>query len=213
MSEHREIPILMDAISVRGILDGTKMQTRRPVKPKPPPGSRWCSRAKLFVLAGSRLGVMRRSPFGAPGDLLWVRETFSPQQDEKACWNEGESCEVVYRADDGWIESEPDCRELLRDGRWYPSIHMPRWASRLSLLVTAVWLEELQNISEPDARAEGVLSMPVDTGAQSPDGRWYEEELYVPSFARRWDSIYASRGLGWGTNPWIWACEFEIAST
>ena len=149
MSDPREIPILMDAISVQAILDGTKTQTRRPYKlainqcfypmlqaPRPP-----MTRREMPV-------DLKGSPFGAPGDLLWVRETFTPQQDEKACWNEGESCEVVYRADEGWIEQEPECKELLRDGRWYPSIHMPRWACRLFLTVTAVWLEELQTVSQ-----------------------------------------------------------------
>ncbi len=212
MSEHREIPILMDAISVRGILDGTKTQTRRPVKPKPPPGHHWDEKAHLFVRPDSRLGIMRHHPFAPPGGILWVRETFAIlNDDELDLGNRGDYLE--YRADSGnpypgdWPAEE--ARGNPDAPKWRPSIHMPRWACRIELTVKRVWVERVQEVSEKDAQAEGVSLRLIDTGASAPWGEFYSASVYVPSFADRWSSIYAVGGLGWNANPWIWACEFK----
>ena len=194
--EPREIPILMDATSVRAILDGAKTQTRRPVKPAPPPRSQWHQGSGLFRLEGSRLGVMRRCPFGVPGDLLWVRETWA------YLLQTGGGKRYMYRDD-------PYDRTLVQlwNEKWRPSIHMPRTACRITLRVRRVWVEQAQEIQLGDVIEEGCPHM---------DGSifetWPSEEFEW--FIKRWDSIYAGlrgrRCLSWDANPWVWACEFEM---
>ena len=214
MSASREMPILMDATSIRGILDGTKTQTRRPIKPKPPPGHHWDEKAHLFVRPDSQLGIMRHHPFAPPGGILWVRETFAVlNDDELGGGNRGDYLE--YRADSenpypGDWPTE-DARGNPDAPKWRPSIHMPRSACRIVLRVKRVWAERVQEISEKDALAEGVSARSVNVHADASDpwGKFYSAIAYVPSFADRWDSIYAKRGLGWDANPWVWACEFE----
>ena len=120
---------------------------------------------------------------------------------------------IIYRAD--W----PDCRRPCNSGvsygggfpdeKWTPSIHMPRQASRLTLLVKRVWVERVQDISEADAYAEGVtdewpLSMPYLSG--------FGGRAVLNNFATLWDSIYAAKGNGWDENPWVRGCEFERGS-
>ena len=123
-----------------------------------------------------------KSPFGVPGDLLWVREA----------WLEFEPYHrpprFAYRADITDSEQEQIRKEY--GYKWKPSIHMPRWASRLTLRVRRVWVERVQDISEQDATGEGLKAR--------------------DAFEALWDSIYAGRGLGWTSNPLVWACEFEI---
>jgi hypothetical protein len=126
-----------------------------------------------------------KCPYGLPGDRLWVRETWGPritngEPDPRQQY-------VKYRADD--VDDSPcdenDWHEW--EDRWRPSIHMPRWASRITLEVTGVRIERLQDISEADARAEGV----VDTLA----------------FEELWDSINGSGA--WDANPWCWCISFK----
>jgi hypothetical protein len=185
----RERPILFSAPMVRAILDGTKTQTRRVVKPAP----MMVTDHKTAVWEGpadSLLklldGAGRHCPYGQPGDRLWVREAFAfcladkfgPTPDS-----------VIYRADEGnadWPHG------------WKPSIHMPRCASRITLEVTAVRVERLNDISEKDAWAEGCEGFDDDvTGGKS----GYLE------FAELWESI---NGPGsWDANPWVWVVEFR----
>jgi hypothetical protein len=110
--------IIFSAPMVRALLAGTKTQTRRLVKPPP----------------GGRPDPALRSPYGRPGDHLWVREAFRIEEESGA---------IVYRADDD------------RPARWRSPIHMPRHASRIRLAITAIGIERLQAISDADARAEG----------------------------------------------------------
>lgn len=166
-----------------------------------------------------RLCLVVKCPYGVPGDRLWVRET----------WGIGrlagrliDPC-LNYRADgallplvgncspDTWSivgsQHEVNGTDLLkvREG-WIPAIHMPRWASRITLEITDVRVERVQEISEKDAEAEGVtLDCPVGH-IQS-----YQKSPYVYSFAQLWDSINAKRGHGWDTNPWVWALSFNKA--
>jgi hypothetical protein len=216
-----ERPIIFSAPMVRAILDGRKTQTRRVAKPQPPdPADIW-ARAGIdygwftddvtpgvFRVAGPVWAVREtgyptqiRCPYGQPGDRLWVRETFCelsvPDPDT------GE-VEVAYRADDGWIHNEPDSKEMLPGGRWRPSIHMPRWASRIDLEVTGVRVERVQDISGADVFAEG-----VDNGKSNPKmgKRW--ENMQRMAFQDLWDSINKKRGFGWDTNPWVWVVEFR----
>lgn len=152
----RERPILMSGPMVRAILAGTKTQTRRPVNPQPvfqfgcwfP--NRGHKRALHYANQGHfRHGMPRDfSPFGQPGDRLWVRETWG--QDEALC--EG----VQYRA--SWPQEEIEHAAENTEWRWRPSIHMPRWACRLVPEIVSVRVERLEDITEANARAEGFES-------------------------------------------------------
>ena len=139
----KERPILFSGPMVRAILDGRKTQTRRPVKM---PKSVNPVALGSMMQRASELGPLPGSAFGEPGDRLWVRETFD--LDQPAFPDESDKSRVLYRAD-----HDPQHWGYFR---WRPSIHMPRWASRIDLEVVSVRVERLQSISEDDARAEGV---------------------------------------------------------
>jgi hypothetical protein len=180
----RERPILFSDPMVRAILAGRKTQTRR-LATQRHFSEELHARALAVGVEAALLEMPDpphvRSPFGAPGDLLWVRECF-------AC---PESV-TYYRADEA---------DLLPPGaRWTPSIHMPRWASRLTLLITSMRVERLQAIAEEDARAEGVA--PHEYPYCADDSR------YRMSFARLWDSL-AAEGSRWSDDPWVWVVGFE----
>lgn len=180
-------PILFNDAMVRAILAGTKTQTRRVVKGDP---LRWLDESGFSPDFMSH-PENDLCPYGQPGDRLWVRETFQRFSDDG---------EILYKADPAGFD---EMNELKRDGcleaRWRPAIHMPRWASRITLEVTAVRIERLQQISEEDAKAEGAI------GAlnNSIGDNWCARE----AFAALWQSI---NGPGsWDANPWVWVIEFK----
>ena len=161
----KERPILFSAPMIAALLDGTKTQTRRVVK-------------------ASGEGV--RCPYGKPGDRLWVREThalvtataYRASVGVQQTVNPSDPSEAaIYRA--GW--------DRTRSTRWRPSIHMPRWASRISLAITEVRVERLQAITAADARAEGVAG--------------------VAEYRLLWDVIHGADA--WEVNPWVWVVVFE----
>lgn len=189
-------PILFSGDMVRAILDGRKTQTRRPIKPQPG-FSRWSG----FVQNGCAYGLgmdyaeMVRNfaryqcPYGAPGDRLWVRET----------WGYSTTDSVIFRADD---QSERAKRERwVSAPLWRPSIHMPRWASRLTLEVIDVRVERVQDITEDDARAEGVTPVAF-CRAGVPDGNEHRE-----AFEMAWKALYGDES--WARNDWVWAVTFR----
>lgn len=190
-------PILFSAPMVRALLAGTKTQTRRVVKH---PGL-----ASLSHIVDCRDGwwgdeegdFQALCPYGAPGDRLWVRETWQHVEggavrDAAGGVMDSFDDEIVYRADN-----------MNRRSAWTPSIHMPRWASRITLEITAVRVERLQDISEADAKAEGVEPMLVP-----PDGG---SAPHVEGYRTLWESI---NGAGsWDANPWVWVLEFRRATT
>lgn len=197
----KERPILFSAPMVRAILDGRKSQTRR-----------YLTSDTNFTCEEL---TQLKCRYGVPGDRLWVRETWCavlPRKDGGLEYNgarlvtppDGESVELWYRADG---ELGPiSC--LFDDGpRWRPSLHMPRWASRLTLEVTSVRVERLQDISEEDAKAEGIGEAKpwvFDGGgpAMGPTA--------THAFMRLWDSINGKRpGCAWQDNPWVWAVTFR----
>jgi len=222
----RERPILFSGPMVRAILEGRKTQTRRVIVPQP-----WEDVGTLRVGVYHPEIVVRgeyepgpdefgawseggefavRCRYGAPGDRLWVREAHALEFGER----------VVYRADRAarhfqdfafgglalhgerfWLDSgyEP--------GRWRPSIHMPRWASRLTLELTDVRVERVQEISEDDAIAEGIEV--VNRLVVRPDTRTIEQSPRI-AFRGRWDSTNAKRGYGWDANPWVWCLAFTV---
>lgn len=206
----REIPILFNGDMVRAILDGRKTQTRRPAKERRPPlgqQARTCVCRQIepsdrpCTVCIERFGA---SPFGRPGDLLWVRETWRVGNPEHKYHGADNSACFVYRAGGVAWNPIPVDVKYSRDEKWRPSIHMPKWATRLRIRVTDVWVERLHGLSEDDALAEGNTGHPVDGHAGYPIG--YSP---VDEFRGAWDSIYAKRGLRWNTNPWVWACKFE----
>ena len=223
----KERGILMGGPMVRAILDGTKTQTRRPVKPPVPLVMRWIEKAKLFAFPGSRLGVMRKCPFGVPGDRLWVRETWLAAVDSfnnddpgvcyRASWD-AKDYDGAYRF--GIPQSAPHFRGAGKT-KWRPSIHMPRWASRIDLEVTDVRVQRVQEITEADANAEGVdqwLWGHAGTLAiyNHPARRGTTDCLYgtVNCFHGLWDSIYGKpdkhgSDYSWAANAWAWAVTFR----
>ncbi|HTG26085.1 MAG TPA: hypothetical protein VK681_39170 [Reyranella sp.] len=203
----RERPILFSSPMVRAILDGTKTQTRRVAfKDDPRDHNPWLCEGRW-----QDGDEMLRCPYGQPGDHLWVRESF---------FDHGE-IERQPVALDARIEYKADPWDREGDGEagpWKPSIHMPRWASRLTLEITAVRVERLQEISETDAQAEGIHGLTDEAVCE------YQRQLdragdpEVPQVNNRdtfhylWDSINAKRGFGWATNPWVWVIEFRAVA-
>ena len=204
----KERPILFNAPMVRALLAGTKTHTRRALKPQPSefvggPGVtlRDGSPAPLIALDDSvePYGREIACPYGKPGDRLWVRETWHDASSSL------HSC-ALYRADG--IDLHWD--------KWAPSIHMPRWASRITLEITSVRVERLQDISEVDAAAEGLT---FSAKARRSDGCMGIYELHMPDgklhfndnardlFRTLWEQINGPDS--WAANPWVWAIEFR----
>ena len=187
----KERPILFSGAMVRAILGGRKTQTRRVIKPQPAATERgrpWCSMEDLLA----------RCPYGQPGDELWVRETFA-YIDEK---------HVIYRASEG-IEVEEVLGRKLHS--YKPSIHMPRWASRIQLRVTGVRVERVQEITDEDVVAEGIDIGKAPYPEDQPMLRDFDVD-FETAFRDLWDSINAKRGYSWKSNPWVWVVTFAKIS-
>lgn len=217
----KERPILFSAEMVRAILEGRKTQTRRVMKPQPvkmefDDGIAFCAFPAWFRTGGvfKSLGdaLKDKCPYGQVGDRLWVKESFAVQPNLVLPLKTPQSIHYLSDSPLGQIE----------DYLCKPSIHMPRWASRIELEITGVRVERLQEISEEDARAEG-----------APLGRWYhppnkpegdsvnlgavgtvfnatwEHPSYRNGFAALWYSINGRRGYAYEMNPWVWVIEFK----
>ncbi len=194
MSQAKERPILFSGPMVRAILGGRKTVTRRAVKMTDL--LRVCLEPQEGDLKLKAAGKL--CPFGRPGDRFWVRETcfINDYRQVNAPVYERSHVEVVYRAD-----PLPDWEGEESLITWRPSIHMPRWASRILLEITAVRVERLQDITEEQALAEGVMSAERDI---DPDGNGYSPcEL----FGGLWTMINGMES--WRANPWVWVVEFK----
>ena len=204
--------MIFDGESVRGIIGGTKVMTRRVVKPQPmldPSTGCWCWKAPGGVSCSSHEAPPKgadKNPYGEVGDRIWVRESyrfpeiFNEQAPSKvgdksleAGWKKPWS-PVKFEADD---VTENDC-SWGSWGRLRMSMHMPRWLSRLTLQITEVRAALLWSIAETDAKAEGVALF--DCNGTHP---------FTISFASRWDNINAARGFPWVDNPWVWIVGFR----
>ena len=190
----KERPILFSAPMVRALLNGSKTQTRRAVKPSPVADIRFCGGAYIPTnkhgdIAVEAPHIASFSPYGQPGDRLWVRETFI---DASSALH---SC-VIYRADG----DDQACGQS-----WKPSIFMPRWASRIMLEITDVRVERLQDISAADAQAEGIVP-DGDGGWHLADTRHYMGDP-ISSYASLWE--YINGPDSWEANPWVWVIEFR----
>lgn len=214
----KERPILFSAPMVRALLNGSKTQTRRLVKPQPEAhqhiarhlgDGNWQFVPDVHILADCVSTL--RCPYGQPGDRLWVRETFVQgftsdpmtgrliQFDDghnklpKTTWYRATDAHICWEDGDGWETSVP----------WKPSIRMPRWASRITLEITGVRVELLHDISDADAIAEGCA-----LECMTPTGDDNGSAIHGPGgYMSLWESI---NGPGsWDANPWVWVVEFK----
>lgn len=215
-----ERPVLFSGPMVRAILSGAKTQTRRVVKTPSwvtsgPHLDQWKNSfwmssehpnyARTWPKHTAPIGVDpgQMSPYGQPGDLLYVREMW-----RQAGFNAPKGlAQIRYRADgeytnasnnNHWLSSD----RRVCDPRWRPSIHMPKWAARIWLRVIDVRVERVQEIDPRGSVAEGA---PREHAANlvtmvPRDREW---------FRALWDSINAKRGYGWDVNPWVWVVAFE----
>lgn len=243
MNEH---PILFSGSMVQAILDGRKTKTRRVIKPQPPEGA-WPVHDALDCYEGEgwafqynetiegplswnslfMLPNRGKCPYGKPGDILHEREaswiwcekrpngTTPTGRPKYRYISVGEY--AIYCADHPErpterIDDDPTHMWRYKTGRF-----MPRWASRITLRVTDVRVERLQEITEEDAKAEGVYPMPWYGEVTLHPGRATDRTVhgleypvcYRNGFANLWDSINTARGFGWDTNCWVWVVSFE----
>lgn len=220
----KERPILFSAPMVRALLAGTKTQTRRAVKPQPIANHRGKFAFTTFTddegvesyWVNSPLWGPVRCPYGKPGDRLWVRENGweRPERTPRMMRDGADTWERYYYDADGYTDLELDqFREWGFKRR--PSIHMPRWASRITLEITGVRVDRLQDISEADAIAEGCDSFPGikhddDAAALARIGPVDFDSFPIARYAALWESI---NGPGsWDANPWVWVVEFRRIS-
>lgn len=229
----KERGMIFNGEMVRAILDGRKTQTRRPIKWKQTrfteigereDGSNW----PWSEDAEHACDFWHPCPFGAVGDRIWVRETWGvashafsddglmidwvPDRPATAIHempfgNGYYSGYAIYAADGDFTWGDDDGYE---DGRscWKPSIHMPRWASRILLEITDVRVERLNAISEEDARAEGIIDGGcLNCGEPEPCGCANPEPDATDAFSYLWQSIYGQEN--WNANPWVWVISFE----
>lgn len=194
---------------VRALLAGTKTQTRRVIKPQPTHFNPAGVPRRVRPEGGSSHVI--RCPYGQPGDRLWVREAHSIGPGPGVPLQPAESAgalrwpHVTYSAD-GAIERR-DMRWKGAFGVGRPSIHMPRWASRITLEITDVRVERLQDISEADARAEGVDYDPGEGGTFWVPGAGCTSDSAVDAYRKLFESI---NGPGpWDANPLVWAIHFR----
>jgi len=193
----KERPILFKGPLVRAILSGQKTVTRRLLKM---PHGFWETSA-----TGELVPIPANCPYGQPGDRLWVRETFGLQVRH---YGGGAGEHIVYRA------TNPDaiyCKSAEGQEypvKWKPSIHMPRHSSRILLEITDVRVERLQDITEEQARAEGITDGGCNNcGNHEPCGCDCPTPSAVDSFYYLWNGI---NGAGaWEANPWVWVVEFK----
>lgn len=240
----KERGIFFNGEMVRAILDGRKTQTRRVIKNqregdcwsvKPTLDPRHSGHTHDWWLPKGTLpySALPSCPFGKVGDRLWVREAWSDVNYEG-------STALAYRADgelksineDDGDDSDPNFEKYQfanwypnliegTEGKWRPSIHMPRWASRITLEITDIRVERLHGINEEDAKAEGVrqgvrkinheadneliycnyLASKLDDASE-----WFDSP--IDSFLSLWESIYGAES--WQHGPWVWVVEFKV---
>lgn len=238
----KERPILFNCEMVKAILEGRKTQTRRVMRRQPDAVERFKqgkettdTEAKYAILrcyknpkgfkkcnSGWFADATYKTPFSEfnVGDRLWVRETFcyAWNEDDHICDKDGNP---VWDAKDAHIYYAAS--ETNVDGKWKPSIHMPRWASRILLEITNIRVERLNDISEVDAIAEGVEPIIIQDNIPV-DGGWTRADLHLwkgyknkerafretakDSFTSLWQEINGTDS--WTVNPWVWVVEFKI---
>lgn len=194
MSDPKERPILFSSPMVRAILDGRKIQTRRAVKHQRESYDNLGDGVSLYDFQS---GLPISCPYGQPGDLLWVRETFCKSPDGP-----------IYKA----TEREAGILEPGDSIKWTPSIYMPKRYARIWLEINDVRVDRLQDIGGPDIEAEGIIESCCDGRECCCRGAYVDpfdgEPIDDPiaEFTKLWESI---NGVGsWDKNPWVWVIEF-----
>lgn len=227
----KERGMIFNGEMVRALLSGRKTQTRRSMKVQPSEGftpmnmalepdykARWYTPGivdkegylqpaskEVFGVANENEGYS--CPFGAVGDRIWVREAFRVHS------RATDVATLVYKASErnSWTEQTHRvpvavCNKPATPEKWTPSLHMPRWASRILLEITDVRVERLNSISQEDAQAEGLELTGWRPAYSDPDSGG---EVITPydNFAELWSSIYGDES--WQANPWVWVIEFK----
>lgn len=233
----KERGMIFNSEMVRALLDGRKTQTRRSLSDRQLKMiSVAADVGECYPLESGQNHENSQSyyrewcPFGAVGDRIWVRETWAILGNEDGCcidWEEKlckadeRSAARIYRAsceqrpgnyglwsipdDADW---KPHTKDYQYEGAWRPSIHMPRWASRITLEITDVRVERLNSISEEDARAEGIIDGGcVNCGEPEPCSCAHPQPDATDAFAYLWQSIYGQEN--WDANPFVWVIQFE----
>ncbi|MDD1850585.1 hypothetical protein ACNPB1_19830 [Klebsiella pneumoniae] len=209
----KERGMIFNGEMVRAILDGRKTQTRRIIKD--------CTVgrdqiSKFIQIEKKFIGcypedvpelIRECCPYGVPGDRIWVREAFRVHS------RATDVATLVYKASErnSWTEQTHRvpvavCNKPATPEKWTPSLHMPRWASRILLEITDVRVEQLNAISQEDAQAEGMELTGWRPTYSAPDSGG---EVMTPydNFAELWSSIYGADS--WRANPWVWVIEFK----
>lgn len=241
-----ERPILFSGPMIRALLSGAKTQTRRIIKPRPvgypwfwegdeiDPFPQWFDGYERgrepCGAATAEVNKPMRCPFGQPGDRLWVRETWRPVIER---W----SSYIEYAAGGPDLANSdrdrmtglskvalrfPGARADIHSEAWHPSIHMPRWASRINLAITGIKVERVQDISEADILADGVR-VPANAGGEPllrltgkhPPREFLKDPLActVSDLLRaEWASLWCEINgrESWDANPWVWAISFKV---
>lgn len=200
--EMKERPIIFNSEMVKAILKKQKMQTRRVVKPQPKRNNyvAYIDEQGILDYHGWAITTYYASiveyikcPYGQVGDRLWIRETWHGIRNTYTVRKKIN--DLSYKADEGY-----KCGEYGNlKGKWKPSIYMPRWASRITLDITKIRVERLQEISQQDIETEGIEL--CDCG--KPEANC--------NFIELWNSINEKRGYGWDTNPFVWVVEFKLS--
>ena len=187
----KERPIIFNTEMIQAILDDRKSQTRRVIKPQPKIDINIIPRG--YCTLHDENGNWKIPRYGKIGDKLWVRETFH-------CYGQ---TEIIYKAD-----NKPSFHG------WTPSIFMPRIASRITLEITNIRPERVQDITTREAIKEGVKPDSLNKAFGTIWWKLYDTGKYetvnpIKSFQTLWDSINAKRGYPYKSNPWVWVIQFK----
>jgi len=175
----KERPMMFTGATVQAILEGRKTQTRRIVKPQP--------------LIGPCRSCLLMSPLGMPGEHIWVKETWAETHNAKR------TTAYVYRSDDPEIKVK----------RWRSAMFMPRRASRINLEITDIRMERLQDVTDSDAKAEGIYLHSSHGLYNADHTKMWGGRTRVEGYRALWDSLNEKRGFGWNKNPWVWVITFK----
>lgn len=219
----KERGMIFNGEMVRAILNGRKTQTRRIMAIQPDHSELGLRRVieskngiddgKYFWSQSDATGLKSRSkpfacPFGTVGDRIWVREAFRVHS------RATDVATLVYKASErnSWTEQTHRvpvavCNKPATPEKWTPSLHMPRWASRITLEITGVRVERLNSIHDVDAMREGIQNLTTCSHADFGIPGVVNAQHPVRAFQLLWESIYGAES--WKANPWVWVVEFK----
>ncbi|MEJ4043441.1 hypothetical protein [Erwinia sp. SLM-02] len=204
----RERGIIFNSEMVKAILDGRKTQTRRIVKLPIIDRDAMCELSGNEIAGEINGGNFRNSQIGQPGDRLWVRETYRVHS------RATDVATLVYKASErqSWTQQThrvpiSECNKPVSAEKWTPSIHMPRWASRITLEITGVRVERLQQVTDVEAMREGIQNLTTLSHADFGIPGLVNAQHPVRAFQLLWESIYGADN--WQANPWVWVIEFK----